>query len=62
MLNEYAKVATEKEHGRIIHMELMDNGTLQTSLLARDVLGWSFGYEELVVEALDMDVRSRRFH
>ena len=54
LLNEYAHEATGV-YGKILHMELADLGTLQTARLAHDLLGWHFGYEELVVVAMDLD-------
>ena len=42
LFNEYAHEATGV-YGKILHMELADLGTLQTSRLAYDLLGWHLG-------------------
>ena len=40
-------------------IELADDGTLKLAILARGLMSWHFGLEDLVVEAFDMDCVSR---
>ena len=58
LLDEYAKRASGYA-GKIRHIELADGGTLKLSILARDLISWHFGIEELLIAALDMDSRCR---
>ena len=58
LMDEYAKRASGYA-GKIRHIELADGGTLKLSMLARDLISWHFGIEELLVAALDLDSRCR---
>ena len=53
-LKKYAHEAT-CVYGKILDIDLADFGTLQTSRLAHDFLIWHFGYEELVIDSIDLD-------
>jgi hypothetical protein len=58
LMNEYAKRASGYA-GSIRHIELADGGTLKLSILARDLISWHFGIEELLIAALDINSRCR---
>ena len=58
LMDEYAKRASGYA-GKIRHIELADGGTLKLSMLARDLISWHFGIEELLIVALDLDSRCR---
>ena len=48
-----------RPHQFIYHIELADGGTLKLGSLARRAFTWHFGYEDLVLIALDPEIQGR---
>ena len=58
LMNEYSNSAAGST-GFIRHIELADGGTLKLASLARRACTWHFGYEDLVLTALDPENQGR---
>ena len=58
LMNEYSNSAAGST-GFIRHIELADGGTLKLASFARRVCTWHFGYEDLVLIALDPENQGR---
>ena len=58
LLDEFSNKSTNWT-SRICHIDLADRGTQTLAEMAYEVLSWHFGFEDLVVAALDMGSRTR---
>ena len=58
LINEYSQAAAGRS-GRIRHIELADGGMLKLAALARRAVTWHFGFEDLVLIALDIENQGR---
>ena len=58
LINEYSQAAAGRS-GRIRHIELADGGILKLAVLACRAVTWQFGFEDLVLIALDIENQGR---
>ena len=58
LINEYLQTAAGRS-GRIRQIEYADSGMLKLAGLARQAVTWHFGFEDLVLIALDIENQGR---